>query len=173
MIDITVFENSDLEAIKEIFFLSSSIQSFSSEDRKEAFFKRWCGDYITFYPDTFYVMKDSESKKVLGYLSGCDNSAASLAKLAVPGHDTFKDLFDLYPAHFHINFHPDCRGRGLGSQLVGRYCQLLARKNICGVHLITSPDASNISFYRRSKFVFEDIRVFGKNQLLFMGLNLC
>ena len=57
MIDITVFENSDLEAIKEIFFLSSSIQSFSSEDRKEAFFKRWCGDYITFYPDTGSITK--------------------------------------------------------------------------------------------------------------------
>lgn len=173
MIEITLYKQSDLDAIREIFFLSTSVKTFTSEEHRESFFKRWCGDYIAFYPEQFYVMRDGDNKKILGYLSGCKNSMESLEKLNIPGFETFKDHFLLYPAHLHINFHPDCRGLGLGSKLVEHYCQELRRDNICGVHLVTSPNAANITFYRRSQFVFEDVRVFGKNQLLFMGSKLC
>lgn len=173
MIEIVLLEESHKEEIKEIFFLSSSIQSFSSLDRKTAFFKRWCEDYMIHYPQHFYVMVESDTRKVLGYLSGCDNSIDSLKKLEVPGHHTFQDLFEIYPAHFHINFHPDCRGKGLGSKIVDYYCRALRENNIVGIHLVTSPDSNNVSFYQRLKFTFQVVRVFGKTQQLFMGKKLC
>ncbi len=173
MTEIILYENAFFSEVKDIFFLSSSLKEFSSEEKKSSFFKRWCEDYIIYYPDQFYVMIESDTKKVLGYLSGCENSADSLSRLQVPGLANYKDLFDKYPAHFHINFHPDCRGRGLGGQLVGHYCQVLRAKKIVGVHLVTSTDAKNISFYRKLKFSYEISREFGKMSQLFMGLKLC
>ena len=101
-----------IEKIKEIFYLSSSLKEFSTPERKIAFFKRWCGDYLTTYPEEFLIMMEGDI--VLGYLSGCIDSKSSLSVLEVPGLNTFSEQFSLYPAHLHINFHPNCRGRGLG-----------------------------------------------------------
>lgn len=156
-----------IEQVKFIFYASSSLKEFSSQERKDAFFKRWCGDYLSLFPDSFYLMIEDE--KVLGYLSGCINSLSAEEHLEVPGFRVFHDLFDRFPAHFHINFHPDCRGRGLGSQLVERYCHDLSFLGVKGVHLVTSPGAANISFYHRCHFSFEMPRDFNQMTLLFMG----
>ncbi len=174
MIEITTLNNIPdfekhqmLEQIQNIFFLSTSIKEFSSPERKEAFFKKWCGDFIRLYPDHFYLM--IEEKKLLGYLSGCLNSLQAKTVLEVPGYTVFEDLFDDFPAHLHINFHPDCRGRGLGSHLVEKFVEDLQSLKIHGVHLITSPEAKNISFYRRLGFTHEVVRSFNSSPLLFMG----
>ncbi len=159
-----------IERIKDIFFLSSSIKSFSSVEKKEAFFKRWCGDYLDYYPDQFFIL--FHNNVMLGYLSGCDNSIESLTRLNVPGHETFKDLFHSYPAHLHINFHPDARGKGLGSVLVNHYVDFLKLKSTRGLHLITSPDAANVNFYLRLNFTMTETRLFKESELLFMGRSL-
>jgi ribosomal protein S18 acetylase RimI-like enzyme len=156
-----------IQQVKFIFYASSSLKEFSSLERKVAFFKRWCGDYITLYPDQFSIMY--EDQKVLGYLSGCIDSKGALEVLEVPGYSVFTDLFQSYPAHFHINFHPDCRGRGLGSQLVEDFCTDLFKKQISGAHLVTSPGAANIVFYQRLGFKHEVIKEFNQKELLFMG----
>ncbi len=157
-----------LSQIKWIFFTSSSLKEFSSAERKEAFFKRWCGDYLTYYPQEFFIMKDGP--KILGYLSGCSDSIGARKILEVPAFDLFSDQFIQFPAHFHINFHPETRGKGLGSLLVENYCiSLKDKKNILGVHLITSDGAPNISFYRRLGFNQEIQRESGLMKLLFMG----
>jgi ribosomal protein S18 acetylase RimI-like enzyme len=159
-----------LEQIKNIFFLSTSIKEFSSPERKEAFFKRWCGDFIEHYPESFYLM--IEDSKLLGYLSGCLDSEKARAIVEVPGYAVFQDVFSEYPAHLHINFHPDCRGRGLGSTLVNSFINDLKVLQIRGVHLVTSPDALNISFYKRLGFTHEIAREFNAMSLLFMGKKL-
>jgi ribosomal protein S18 acetylase RimI-like enzyme len=157
-----------ISQIKWIFFASSSLKEFSSPERKEAFFKRWCGDYLTYYPQEFFIM--IEGSKILGYLSGCSDSVGARKILEVPAFDLFSDQFNQYPAHFHINFHPDIRGKGLGSMLVESYClSLKDKKTISGVHLITSDGAPNISFYRRLGFKQEIQRELGLMKLLFMG----
>lgn len=154
--------------IKEIFYQSSSLKEFSSEERKIAFFKRWCGDYLSFYPEHFQIMY--EDNKVLGYLSGCLDSTRALNRVEVPGFSVFSDLFNSYPAHFHINFHPDCRGRGLGGNLVEKFCnEVFITHNLAGVHLVTSPEAPNVNFYKRLGFNFTEVRAFNQMSLLFMG----
>lgn len=166
LIEMDDFEQT-LDQIKTIFYTSSSLKEFSSEDRKKAFFKRWCGDYITFFPDQFFVMK--ENQKVLGYLSGCRNSKNAESIIEVPGFMVFSDLFDKYPAHFHINFHPECRGQGYGSVLINHYCEVLNDNLIKGLHLVTSIDAPNISFYEKLNFDFQVERPFNNIRLLFMA----
>lgn len=156
-----------LPKIKEIFFLSTSIKEFSSPERKEAFYKRWCGDYVTNFSEHFFLMV--EEGKLLGYLSGCIDSASAKSILEVPGYLVFEDLFSQFPAHLHINFHPDCRGRGLGSVLVNEYCSHLINLGVIGVHLVTSPEALNVNFYRRLGFLKEEPRQFNTMSLLFMG----
>jgi len=174
MIEITTLEKIPankkediLEQIRTIFFLSTSIKEFSTPERKEAFFKKWCGDFIRLYPEQFYLMMEEE--KLLGYLSGCLNSSEAKNSLEVPGYSVFEDQFEQYPAHLHINFHPDCRGRGLGSHLVVKFVEDLQSLKIGGVHLVTSPEAKNVSFYKRLGFTHEVTRSFNNSLLLFMG----
>lgn len=156
-----------IDQVKNIFYLSSSIQNFSTVERKEAFFKRWCGDYISLYPNDFYIIHDK--LKVYGYLSGTRDSSESLDVLEVPALAVFSDLFEKYPAHLHINFHPDARGKGLGSLLVNHYKETLREAHIKGLHLVTSPGAKNISFYERLGFNHQVTRNFNQSELLFMG----
>lgn len=160
-----------ISEIRDIFFLSTSIKEFSSDERKEAFFKRWCGDFIKLFPGSFYLMV--QEGKLLGYLSGCLDSQGATSILEVPGFLLFEDQFASFPAHLHINFHPDCRGRGLGSNLVVAFIEDLKKQKIRGVHLVTSPEAKNISFYQRLGFTHEIQRNLetakGSSTLLFMG----
>ena len=157
-----------LNSIRNIFFEASSVKEFKDQESKELFFKRWCGDYITHYPQYFYLM--FEDNKLLGYLSGCLNTNESMSVLNVPGVTLFSDLYEDYPAHLHINFSAECRGKGLGSILVGHFLDKCRLKQIKGVHLITSFDAKNVTFYRRLGFNKEFPRPHSNFTQLFMGI---
>lgn len=159
--------NNILSQVEEIFFLSTSVKSFASEEKRLAFFKKWCGDYLHLYAEEFFVAL--EGQKVLGYLSGCADSERSLERLNVPGHSLFRDLFERFPAHLHINFHPDARGKGLGSKLVLNYMKVLKQQSVKGLHLTTSPDAQNVSFYDRLGFKYTETRELNGAPLYFMG----
>lgn len=156
-----------LKEVEEIFFLSSSLKSFSSEERRQAFFKRWCGDYQELYPKEFFIAM--EDGMTLGYLSGCMDSLRAMNEIQVPGFAIFQDLFNAFPAHLHINFHPTARGKGLGTLIMKHYFRHLSHNNIVGVHLVTSPDAQNVSFYQRLGFSKTQTRDFNGMPLYFMG----
>ena len=177
MIKILSLDSFDIESIQiilkkveEIFFLSSSLKDFSSIDRRQAFYKRWCGDYQNLYPHEFFIVMEKDN--VLGYLSGCCDSTKALSEISVPGFTVFKDLFNVFPAHLHINFHPDARGKGIGSLLINHYLNYLKLNNVVGVHLVTSPDAQNVKFYSRLGFVRTETRDFNGASLYFMGHEL-
>ncbi len=157
-----------LLAIKEIFFLSTSKKKFDSDEQQEEFFNKWCGDYLKIYPDLFFLVFNSENK-LLGYLSGALNTIESLELMRVPGVKNFIHLYKKFPAHLHINFHPDSRGQGIGSLLVKHYLVFLKSRGVLGVHLITSPDALNVSFYERLGFVHTEIYSTPQMELMFMG----
>jgi ribosomal protein S18 acetylase RimI-like enzyme len=156
-----------LSQVEEIFFLSTSLKVFSSTEKKQAFYKRWCEDYQTLYPNEFFILLSDE--KVLGYLSGCLDSSSALEVLSVPGFAIFQDLFTEFPAHLHINFHPEARGKGFGSLLIKHFINLVNEKHLSGLHLITSPDAINVSFYQRLGFSHTETRLFNAMPLYFMG----
>lgn len=51
-----------------------------------------------------------------------------------------------WPAHFHINIHPECRRAGIGGLLLNEFMNMLKRDGISGVHLTTSSDVSRPFF---------------------------
>lgn len=163
-------EESLITQVKEIFYLCSSLKTFMSKQHKDDFFQKWCGDYLKYCPDQFYLAMDNG--KVLGYLSGHLNSIEALKNFVIPGPELFMDCFESFPAHFHINCHPDGQGKGIGRSLVEFFTAVLVEKKISGVHLITSTDANNLGFYRALKFDNEFIRPLRKVELLLMGKEL-
>lgn len=161
-----------IEQIKEIFFLSSSIKNFESAEKKELFFKKWCGDYLEYFLEHFFVFIDLENLKVYGYICGVKDTTKSMKLLKVPGLCVFEDLYLEFPAHLHINFHPDARGMGLGTKLVEEFISYLRDDHIKGLHLITSKDSDNTRFYQRLGFDICHERFMNNYGLYFMGKKL-
>jgi ribosomal protein S18 acetylase RimI-like enzyme len=156
-----------ISQIKDIFFSCSSVKNFRDENHQSSFFNKWCGDYLSKSPMHFYIALEEES--VVGYLSGSLDSIEALDNFIIPGPEVFKDCFEKFPAHFHINCAPNHQGKGIGRKLVDHYVQQLSKTSINGVHLITSTDADNLGFYRALGFTSEVLRPFNSHELLLMG----
>jgi len=105
---------------------------------------------------------------------GCADSlkAESSLKSGLPSYSLFADFFAQYPGHLHINLHPDYRGQGMGAQLISAFVRELSKRKIRGVHLVTAPEARNVSFYRQNGFDFEATRTWHDHPLLFIGREL-
>jgi len=59
----------------------------------------------------------------------------------------------LYPAHLHINVDSNCRGRGVGKELLETYLDHLSQENIPGVYLnTTDQNISACKLYERMGF---------------------
>jgi hypothetical protein len=157
--------DSDFESVREIFFSSSSKKKFVNEQERDEFASRWLDYYVTFEKNNFLIAEDG--RQVLGYLSGCGDSAAALDFFSprIPSYSIFQDLFKEFPAHLHINFSEAARGQGLGTLLLNAFCSSLAS----GVHVVTSPESRNRSFYQRNGFEIEVLRGHNNKQFLFMG----
>lgn len=155
--------------IEEIFYLSSSRQGFDNPDEKLRFFDRWTGYYRLNEPRHF-LLAIAPGGRVAGYLSGCtDSRAARRLYSDIPYYAVFEDLFETYPAHLHVNCHPTFRGRGIGTELVEAFTGHCRRADLAGVHLVTSPGARNVGFYRRCGFDFSLIRRWRGTELLFLA----
>lgn len=159
------------EEIKNIFFEASSKKDFRDEEHKEEFFTRWCGNYLRYYPESFFLYLDQDNQTV-GYLSAVFDTMSSLAKFDYPGERVFLDHYKRFPAHLHINFSEKVRGLGLGSQLVLHVIDNLKTQKISGLNLITTPDALNVKFYERLGFDFTEVKNHNGHDLLFMGIDL-
>jgi GNAT superfamily N-acetyltransferase len=163
----------DLAAVREIFFLSSSRQKFASDEERDKFFALWTDYYFTYAPDLIFL-HHNERGEVIGYLMGAADSEGARVFYSdrLKSYAVFADLFARYPGHLHINVHPSGRGQGIGAKLIDRFADELRRRNIKGLHIVTSPDSPNVVFYRRNHFTFEAEREWNEHSLLFMGRNI-
>jgi GNAT superfamily N-acetyltransferase len=158
-------------ALKEIFFLTSSRTIFASEKAKEEFFANWTKYYLEMQPEHVYLAF-AENSRLLGYLTGCPDSQTASKFIRLPSLELFNDHFRKYPAHFHINAHPSAQGQGIGSKLVTKFVEDLIAVGACGVHIVTSPTAPNVAFYKRNGFDFSEERLLNGTPVLFMGRTL-
>jgi ribosomal protein S18 acetylase RimI-like enzyme len=163
------FESSHLTDVREIFFESSTRKEFQSDEEKEAFFYKYVGYYLEHYPDFCFVARD---KEVLGYIVGATDSSQKKLHELQPHLEVFNKHFSFYPAHLHINCHVRSRGQGVGAKLVQHLVTKLIQDGVAGVHIITSVDARNQSFYEREGFTFRTEGYFNGSVLLFMGKKL-
>jgi len=159
-----------LPLIREIFFLSADPRNISEDPVKnEAFFEKWTGYYFKFCPEWITLAWDT--KKLLGYVMCEPHSKNALAfyQTRNPTYALFADQFEDFPAHLHMNAHPDARGKGVGTKMVEDLVARLKKERSAGVHLITSPGQRNAGFYRKNGFDYELQREWRGYPLLFMG----
>ncbi len=137
-----------LERIEDIFFLSSASGGTLLGPDRDAFYRRWTGYYLDQQPD-LVLLAEAEGA-VVGYLMGCDRSAdAARLYEDLLYYRAFEDCYADYPAHLHVNVHPDHRDGGVGASLVRRFEQVCAGRGCAGVHLVTAAGARNRAFYER------------------------
>jgi ribosomal protein S18 acetylase RimI-like enzyme len=158
--------------ITNIFFENTSKKKFENDKQKDDFFNNWLGVYLINY--TSEVVVADLNNKICGYLAGCSNSILAKTNVGktILSYTVFDHLFDKFPAHFHINVSKDSQGKGIGKKLVAHYLQILAKKEISGLHIVTSPNQPNIKFYESLGFKIIESRPFKNWELLFMGLLL-
>ena len=158
-----------MRQLREIYFESSARKVFADEKEKEAFFQKYMGWYLTHYPEYAWV---ALGDKVLGYVVVSPTSSEEELNKIQPHLEVFSEYFHDYPANLHINLHHESRGLGVGQKLMQMVFESLQKHNIRGLHIMTSSDARNKSFYARLGFSFEVQLPFNGVSILFMGKSL-
>lgn len=154
---------------EEIFFLSAVTQQFNGDEERQAFLDRWTGYYREYEPERIYlaVLPGGE---VSGYLTGClDSRFARRLYRDIPYYSLFEDRFAKYPAHLHVNVHPQRRSRGIGSCLVKAFVDDCEATGVAGVHVVTAPGLANVEFYQNCGFTCAVQREWRERSLLFLG----
>lgn len=68
-------------------------------------------------------------------------------------HNAPKNLYEEYPAHFHINILNEYQHMGIGSLLINKFEEYIRNNDIKGVHLRTSNmNKKAIPFYRKNGY---------------------
>lgn len=160
------FQSSDLTEVKEIFFESSTKKDFKDENERELFFEKYLGFYLKNFPEFAFVASD---EKILGYIVGAARSNDPELLRLQPHLFTFEAHFSKYPSHLHINCHHEARGQGIGRKLVAVLEEKLKLHHIQGLHIMTSPDATNKNFYSSLGFHDQILQDFRGVSILLMG----
>ena len=175
-IDILSYSHTKEQRIKDLYeiFFKTTTADISTDEKCESLIAKYVTPYIKNWPDDVFFVCDLASQKTIGYLTGCRNSTAAAILFAsqLKSYEVFADLFVRFPAHLHINIHPDWHGKGVGSFLIQEYIIELKKYKIKGVHIVTSPDSKNVDFYSKHMFTLKVQRVFNSKNLLFMGKRL-
>lgn len=167
------YSESELERVhfqlRDIFFLSSSVQSFENVERRERFYNRWLGHYLTHFSDFTWCAQSGPEGAVLAYLTVCPNTVDFLRVFDLESLKVFQKFYQDFPAHLHMNTHPTARGQGLGAKLIALAESELALREIPGLHLITGLGERNVAFYERVGFKVYSEQEFSGVCYLLMG----
>jgi ribosomal protein S18 acetylase RimI-like enzyme len=162
---ITKLNNSEIkDQAEQIFKLTLPASSLESHD-----YAHFSEVYFNYYlsSNSLFLVAINEGN-VMGYICGSLNSnSCSFLFENLKHYSYFKEFYSQYPAHLHINCHPDAQGKGVGSELIQEYCSELLVKGVKGVHLITAKNARNVSFYLRNGFhqvsSYQNLLLLGKS----------
>ena len=140
---------SDKDKVLKIFLLTldkSIKDKVKIESLKYMYF-----DFYEKYPEYFLVALDQE--EILGYIC-CAPTSIDQPELAelMSHYKKFTEQYEEYPAHLHINCHPESQGMGVGTVLINALCDKLQSDSISAVHLITGVNSRNVEFYKKNKF---------------------
>lgn len=163
--------NSAEEAeLRQVFFNSSSVKKFNSEQEQEVFFQRWLGQYLTRFPDWTWLA--CHGHNIVGYLVADPRTHENWNELNIPGMDLFYQQYEQYPVGLHINLDEKARGQKLGERLIEKLVEKSLSAGLSGIHAITSVGVRNVNFYRKLHFLDVQISSFKGHELLLMGRRL-
>jgi GNAT superfamily N-acetyltransferase len=159
-------QNVLISQAKEIFHQTAGNPRFETENDRAHFENRYFDVYLR-TPESFFFAHSKN--RALGYLAGAPQTLPLHYQLN-PYLEYFRAEIDqTYPAHLHINLSGSARGSGVGSRLIQVFTEQLAGLGVPGVHIITSDDARNVSFYLRNGFTRSSTQYWKEKTLLFMG----
>jgi GNAT superfamily N-acetyltransferase len=138
--ELRAYNTSYYAQVEEIFWLTSARTPEGAE--RESFKNKYLDDYLAHL--CFVAI---EKDKVLGYILCQPDPAQSPKSLEV-----FKDYIADYPAHLHINTHPQAQGKGVGAALLRKLEEHLQAQGVKGVHLVTHAEARNVLFYEKNTY---------------------
>lgn len=134
------------------------------------------GYYFGTRPDLFLVAHcrpvSGPAEDVVGYICGVPDTRNHRELYRYASHiSVFDDLYDQFPAHFHLNIAPGHRRRGYGTGLVrSMEMRVRTRWAVPGVHLLTGEGSQAVQFYQRHGYSRTVPRDVGDgSRILFMG----
>jgi ribosomal protein S18 acetylase RimI-like enzyme len=144
-----------------VFWETASRTSFTDATELCKYRRMYFDYYWHAAPELFLLaVRDAEATapglETLGYVCALADTRAHSELYQLAAHlSLFDDLYEMYPAHLHVNLTGASRGLGLGSRLIAALEERLRRADIQapGLHLITSTEARNVPFYRRNGFL--------------------
>lgn len=142
---ITVLTKNYLSQVEEIFFESSTKKDFTSQKERDEFQWKYLGYYIQHFPELCWIALEAD--KVLGYLVCAPETDTQEFYLIQPHLLKFKDQYERFPAHLHMNMHFESRGKGVGSLLLKHCFKELKTRRVNGLHILTGKDSKNREFY--------------------------
>jgi GNAT superfamily N-acetyltransferase len=165
-------KNKRLDDLRDIFFKTTKAE-LNSEEERQNLFDKYAAPYIENWPDYVFFACDEASGRTMGYLTGCEDSKKAIEVLSTKqkSYTLFSDLYLRFPAHLHVDIHPDFQGKGVGTFLLQEFVIEMKKKGLRGLHILTAPGDSSVQFYLRNKFKFQVVRSFNGREILFMGLN--
>jgi GNAT superfamily N-acetyltransferase len=139
--ELRAYNTSYYAQVEEIFWLTSALTPEGAQ--RESFRKKYLDDYLGHL--CFVAI---ENEKVLGYIL-CQPDPSQTPKSL----EVFKDYIADYPAHLHINTHPQVQGKGVGAALLRKLEEQLQLQGVKGVHLVTHAEARNVMFYKNNTYI--------------------
>lgn len=134
--------------LEEIFW--KTVESPPSDEKKRTeILNKYFENYFENNLPVFYATSGDE---VLGYILGDLKTNESYYLKTFPYYENLKSEIQNYPAHLHINCDPSSQGRGVGSLLLAHFENFCAQNDAQGIHLITSKEARNVSFYLKNSY---------------------
>ena len=164
---------------------------------------RYCLDYLWHDTHNCFVAEDPDAGKVVGYILGTLNTRQQeerLRRIMLPKFQAYwrklkpknfaqwraylliraslwtpyPKMLSTYPAHLHINIHPNYQRNGLGSLLLEAYEQNLILNGVAGYHLgVYGNNQVGISFYEKKGLTrLRQLPGMGKPYVIFYGRKL-
>jgi len=152
-----------------IFFEASLTKTFPDEATRAAFRERWLGRFLEHWPELAHVAIGADGM-IIGYIIGSHADPARDPRFDDIGfYRALADRTPDYPAHLHINLAPVARSKGIGSRLIEAFVSDARAGGLPGVHLVTSRDSRNRSFYARSGFLTIAELTWGGTPIVMLG----
>jgi Acetyltransferases len=184
MYTIRRFKEKDREQVEQICIATAPEMAKKNELLQNAILNVFCYYYIEQEKENCFVVENDENEAVgyvfcakdfhtweqkfeKIYLKGIENPIAeSIGKATING---LKPFAEEYPAHLHIDIHPDYQKKGLGTKLIDALKIHLDEHHVKGLMLSVGIDnEKGKNFYR--KYGFTELKQ--EENEVFMGFKL-